>query len=216
LILQAEKYEAADGPAHSMEPAFAGDRGSKAAQHSHAESGHHHDDSEWKPRDGWQRAAFTFGANLVMGMSYGLVLVAVFLLWREPKNVAAGLAYGIAGFAIFFVAPGLGLPPELPGTAAADLTARQEWWLLTAAATAVGLLLLFSHAQVWVRALALLLIIAPHLIPAPHPAVEGSLVPAALQQEFRVATLVGNALFWLALGLASAWTFRKLASAADA
>jgi predicted cobalt transporter CbtA len=61
-----------------------------------------------------------------------------------------------------------------------------------------------------VRALALALIIAPHLIAAPHPAVEGSLAPAALQKEFRLATTVGNALFWLALGVVSTLTFRKL------
>ena len=222
LILKAEKYEEAGEARQAVEADEPEHHSRGAAEHVHDESGHadgpahhdepwhHHEDSGWKPRDGWPRAAFTLGANLLMGMSYALVLVAVFLLWREPKNVAAGLAYGIAGFLVFFVAPGLGLPPELPGTAAADLTARQEWWLLTAALTATGLLLFLSSKRLWARAIALALIIAPHLIAAPHPAVEGSLAPASLQQEFRVATTVGNALFWLALGFASAWTFRKL------
>jgi cobalt transporter subunit CbtA len=213
LILQAETYEEAAEAASAAHHEESEHHHDESEQH-HDGAGHHHDDSEWKPHDGVQRTAFTFGANLVMGMSYALVLVAVFLLWREPKNLAAGVAYGIAGFVVFFVAPGLGLPPELPGTAAADLTARQEWWLLTAALTAAGLLLLFSRTRPWIRALGLALIIAPHVIAAPHPAVEGSLAPAALQKEFRLATTVGNALFWLALGVVSALTFRKLSRSA--
>jgi cobalt transporter subunit CbtA len=213
LILQAETYEEASEVTQPP-AATAASVGAHAAasehDHHHDGSGHHHDDDGWKPRDGWQRSAFTLAANLVMGMSYGLVLVAVFLMWRAPKNAAAGIAYGLAGFGVFFIAPALGLPPELPGTAAADLTARQEWWLFTAALTAVGLLLFFSQARAWVKVLALALIVAPHLVDAPHPAVEGSLAPAALQTQFRLATTVSNALFWLALGLASAWTFRRL------
>jgi adenosylcobinamide kinase/adenosylcobinamide-phosphate guanylyltransferase len=47
--------------------------------------------------------------------------------------------WGLAGFAVFTLAPGLGLPPELPAMPAADLLARQVWWIGTAAATAIGL-----------------------------------------------------------------------------
>src|SRR5262249_42198744 len=120
----------------------------------------------------------------------------------------------IAGFCVFFVAPGLGLPPELPGTASAELTARQEWWVMTAGATAAGLILFFSRVPLWVRALAIPLIVAPHLVPAPHPAVEASLAPEALQSRFRIATGAGNAIFWLSLGAAAAAAFRKSGLAA--
>jgi cobalt transporter subunit CbtA len=156
---------------------------------------------------------FTFGANLLMGVGYAFVLVAFYLLWREPKSALWGAAYGLAGFVVFFAAPGMGLPPELPGTAAAELTVRQEWWVLTAVATGAGLILFFSISKWWVRVLALALLVAPHLIPAPQPAVQASLAPEELQSRFRLATTLCNAVFWLSLGLASSIAFRKMVPA---
>jgi cobalt transporter subunit CbtA len=197
LILQGETYE---------------DAAEAASAHHEAESPSaeaHHDENEWKPQDGWQRTLFTFGANLLMGVGYSFVLVALYLLWREPKNTLGGALYGLAGFIVFFAAPGLGLPPELPGTAAAELSMRQQWWAMTAVATAAGLFLFFSQRRWWVRILAVAIIVAPHLVPAPQPAVEASLAPAELQSQFRLATTVCNALFWLSLGLASGMAFRK-------
>jgi cobalt transporter subunit CbtA len=198
LILQGETYEEAA-------EASAGHHESESPN-----SAHHHDADAWKPQDGWQRTLSTFAANLLMGVGYSFVLVAVYLLWREPRSTLAGALYGLAGFLVFFAAPGLGLPPELPGTAAAELTSRQQWWAMTAVATAAGLFLFCSQPRWWMRVLALGIIVAPHLIPAPHPAVESSLAPAELQSRFRLATTVCNALFWLSLGMASGGAFRRL------
>ena len=53
--------------------------------------------------------------------------------------------WGLAGFAVFTIAPGLGLPPELPGVPAAPLLSRQIWWVTAVLATAAacsGLLVL--------------------------------------------------------------------------
>jgi cobalt transporter subunit CbtA len=197
LILQGETYEDAAEAAAT----HAGSAGSNIE--------HHHDEGAWKPQDGVERTLFTFAANLLMGVGYAFVLVALYLLWREPRSALSGAAYGVAGFVVFFAAPGLGLPPELPGTAAAELTARQEWWVLTAAATAAGLLLFFSAPRGWARILALAIIVAPHLIPAPQPAVAASLAPAELQGRFRLATALCNAVFWLSLGIASSVMFRR-------
>jgi cobalt transporter subunit CbtA len=209
LILQGEVYEdAAEAAPHSHVGHEAGEHGGEA--HEETAGGHHHDENEWKPEDGWQRTLFTFGANLVMGVGYAFVLVALYLLWREPRNILTGALYGIAGFLVFFGAPSLGLPPELPGTAAAELSIRQEWWAMTAVATAVGLFLVFSQSRWSMRILGIAIVIAPHFVPAPQPAVEASLAPAELQSQFRVATTVCNAVFWLALGVASGVAFRKL------
>jgi cobalt transporter subunit CbtA len=198
LILQGETYEEA----------------AEALPHHHeaeaANTGHHHDEDEWKPQNGWQRTLLTFAANLLLGVGYAFVLVALYLLWREPKNALGGALFGLAGFAVFFVAPALGLPPELPGTAAAELGSRQQWWAMTALASAAGLILLFSRTPWWTRIFALALLVAPHLIPAPHPVVESSLAPADLQSRFRLATAVCNAIFWLSLGVASGIAFQKL------
>jgi cobalt transporter subunit CbtA len=207
--------EVAVGEAHDADAHHEG-ANSEATEHHHdqaheaAAGGHHHDANEWKPEDGWQRTLFTFGANLLMGVGYAFVLVAVYLLWREPRNLLGSTLYGVAGFLVFFAAPGLGLPPELPGTAAAELSVRQEWWAMTAVATAVGLFLMFSQKSWLMRIVGIAIVIAPHFVPAPQPAVESSLAPAELQSQFRVATTVANALFWVALGVASGAMFRKL------
>lgn len=207
LILQAETFEeAAEHHADTAHmPADA------QAAHSHE---HHHDADEWKPDDGLQRTLFTLTSNAVMGVGYALLLVGIYTLWRRPIGHLQGLAFGLAGFAVFFVAPGLGLPPELPGTEAAELDARQQWWLLAAAGTAIGLALLLLQSNIALRMLGIAIVVAPQLVGAPHPEVAGSLAPAALQQEFRHATLAGNAVFWLALGLVSAAAFRKFAGSA--
>jgi len=208
LILQAETYE---------QPAASGDVDAHEHSHEHGESGtsaaaheHHHDAEEWKPQDGWQRTAFTLAANLLLGFGYAMALLAVYLLWREPRNVAYGAIYGIGGFLVFFLAPSLGLPPELPGTAAAELIVRQSWWAMVAVATAAGLLLLFSRVTWKVRALGLALIVAPHFIAAPQPEMAGSLAPGTLQSQFRVAATLSNAIFWLLLGLVSTAAFRRM------
>jgi cobalt transporter subunit CbtA len=197
LILQAEVYEDAAEASPSHEAV-------------EAPSGHHHDESDWKPENGWERRLFTLGANLLMGLGYAFVFVAVYTLWRYPTSAGMGLLWGLAGFIVFFAAPGLGLSPELPGTAAAELSARQMWWAGTAAATALGLALIFGASRWWLRVGGAALVIAPHLVAAPHLAVERSLAPEELQRHFRWVTTACNALFWLVLGLVSSITFRKL------
>lgn len=219
LILQAETYESsAPEQAHaSHEHAHDHDHDhghdpSHDDDHAHAGSaGHQH--GEWTPADGGERLLYTLAANVVMGVAYALLLLATYSLWRRPDNIAEGLLFGLAGFAAFFAAPGLGLPPSLPGTALADLFARQQWWLSAALATAVGLALLFAQKNPALRLLGVIVAIVPHLLGAPRPAAAGSVAPADLQTQFRLATTVGNALFWLALGAASAFALRKFSDA---
>lgn len=196
LILQAETYESAApvAEAHEHAPGVAAD--------------HHHDSEAWSPEDGWQRVLSTTGGNLVVAVGFALILAALYTL-RAPKTVVSGALWGLGGFAVFCLAPTLGLPPELPGTAAADLAQRQAWWVGTAAATAAGLgLIAFAHNWLF-KALGVVLLVVPHVIGAPQPEVHEMLAPEALEAEFKVASLLTNAAFWLALGLISAWLFRR-------
>ncbi|MNT17005.1 putative cobalt transporter subunit CbtA [compost metagenome] len=65
-------------------------------------------------------------------------------------------------------------------------------------------------AQNWLlKALGVVLLVVPHVIGAPQPQVHEMLAPEALEAEFKVASLLTNAAFWLALGLISAWLFRR-------
>lgn len=194
LILEAESYE-------SAEP---------VAEHSHAANAahDHHDADAWAPQNGVQRTLFTGLSNLVVAAGFALMLAGLYSL-RAPGRTWQGLLWGLAGFATFNLAPAIGLPPELPGTAAADLLLRQYWWIGTAASTAAGLALLAFGGQWWLRILGLLLLPLPHLLGAPQPEVHESLAPAALSEHFIYASLLVNALFWIALGLISAWLFNR-------
>lgn len=120
-----------------------------------------------------------------------------------------GMLWGVAGYITFCLAPAAGLPPELPGTMAADLSLRQDWWGATALATATALtLLVFSRHGFW-RLAALVLIAAPHLVGAPQPADLHALAPDELQAQFRMASLLVNAVFWVVLGGLSGWWLWK-------
>ncbi|MEW6039292.1 MAG: CbtA family protein [Pseudomonadota bacterium] len=160
------------------------------------------------PRYDRPRVLATAVGNAILGIGYGLILTGLYA-WRRPQGMAQGLVWGLAGFAVFFAAPSLGLLPELPGDFAAELGARQSWWLATALCTAGGLGLAFLEERRPLRLLGGLLLALPHLIGAPHPALGGGPAPEILRVQFRLATLLSNALFWALLGVVSAALFRR-------
>jgi cobalt transporter subunit CbtA len=196
IILKAEVYE--EAAQHAAAPAHAHDHAAAAEQ-----------PAAWSPADGAERIAYTLLADLLAGVAFALLLAAGFALrggeigWRE------GVFWGLAGFAAFTLAPGLGLPPEVPGTESAPLLSRQLWWLITAAATGGGLALLaFTRQAVWVL-IAAILILAPHLYGAPQPAEHASAAPAALARQFVVTATIASFLFWLVLGAATGFFYRR-------
>ncbi|GLK87237.1 CbtA family protein [Pseudomonas turukhanskensis] len=203
LILKGETFESAEPATEHV-----------VAEHSHAAGApaheHEHSSEAWSPEDGWQRVLSTTGGNLVVAVGFALMLAGLYTL-RAPGRTRDGLFWGLAGFATFCLAPSLGLPPELPGTAAADLQLRQYWWIGTATGTAVGLaLMVFAHHWA-VKIVGAVLLVIPHVIGAPQPEVHSSLAPEALEHQFIWASLITNALFWSALGLLSAWLYRRFA-----
>ncbi|MBI6633728.1 CbtA family protein [Pseudomonas paralactis] len=196
LILQAETYEKAP-----VATEVANEHGAGAAAHSH-------DAEAWEPEDGWQRVLSTTGGNLVVAVGFALMLAGLYTL-RAPTRTAQGLLWGLAGYATFVLAPTLGLPPELPGTAAADLTLRQTWWIGTAASTAAGIALIVFGRNGLLKVLGVAILAVPHVIGAPQPQVHSMLAPEALEAQFKIASQLTNVVFWLALGLISAWLFRR-------
>ncbi len=84
---------------------------------------------------------------------------------------------------------------------AAELGGRQVWWWGTVAATAAGLALIAFHRSLPMVALALALIVAPHVIGAPQPVDHETLIPKGLHHQFVVAVTAANLVFWAVLGV---------------
>lgn len=226
IIARAEIYEKAaedaqqmPALAHTHDHAAAGttlnmDHHSVAAR-STPEMGHGSSAPEWEPKNGLERTLYTAFADMVTAIAFSLLLVAAFELRGRNMDWRTGLFWGLAGFAVFTLAPGLGLPPEVPGTAAAPLHARQVWWAATAAATAGGLALLFLQRRpIWVL-VGVVLLIAPHLYGAPQPAEYKSAAPEALAHEFIVITTTTSLLFWIVLGTLSGFFFDLLGRSSE-
>jgi cobalt transporter subunit CbtA len=164
----------------------------------------------WQPQAGLERAAYTALADVLAGIGFAFLLtgaIALASLRGYVVNARRGILWGATGFAVFALAPALGLPPLPPGIEAAELAQRQMWWIATAATTALGLgLIVFSRRLVY-GMIGLGLLMLPYAIGAPElPEVSGKM-PAALAAEFVVASLTTAGVFWLVLGALSGWLY---------
>ena len=218
IILHAEKYE--NAPANSTSGGASHHGALKTGlsltspAHAHGPEAAAEEAEGWGPEDGFERTAYTALANVLTGVGFALILVACFALSGRNVTGREGLLWGIAGFGIVSLAPSLGLPPEVPGAMAAELTARQGWWFLCVGATAAGLWVMAFRSGVAWMALGIVLIAAPHLIGAPHPAELGGNVPPELAAHFVAASLVTAAIFWVAVGWLSGTLWDRFKSAA--
>jgi cobalt transporter subunit CbtA len=112
IILKAETYEKA------------AESSGAAATDGGATAEHQHEAEAWEPADGFERTAFTVLADVLTGIAFGLLLTAAYALRGRAMDWRQGLFWGLAGFATFTLAPGLGLPPELPGAGRGSLLKR--------------------------------------------------------------------------------------------
>ncbi|TPK67160.1 MULTISPECIES: CbtA family protein [unclassified Mesorhizobium] len=211
LILKAEVYEQAGGGHHhdhtapaptdnnAMNSAAPAGNAMSSAAPAAAEAVPAEEEG-WAPADGFERFAFSVLANIVTGIGFALVLVAVSEFAGGIGNWRQGVFWGLAGFAVFTLAPGLGLPPELPAMPAAELLPRQIWWTATVAATAIGLALIAFPKSLPLAILGVVLIVAPHIVGAPQPDSFETPIPEGLHHQFVVAVTVTNLVFWLVLG----------------
>jgi cobalt transporter subunit CbtA len=213
LILKAEVYEKAGGGHHhdhAAAPAATDTNAMSTAAPSDGamstaapvEAVAPAEDEGWAPADGFERFAFSVVANIVTGIGFALVLVAVSEFAGGIGNWRQGVFWGLAGFAVFTLAPGLSLPPELPAMPVADLMPRQIWWLATVIATAIGLALIAFRTSAPLTVLAVVLIVAPHIVGAPQPESFETAIPEGLHHQFVVGVTMTNLVFWLVLGAA--------------
>lgn len=204
IIIEAERYESGVG-AHDH-AAFA----VEAQDSGVVTSTQGEEAAAWAPTDGIERTVYTSLATAVIGVGFALVLLGAMVLAGVPIGARTGLAFGAAGFAAVALAPALGLPPEMPGSAAADLAGRQLWWFFAAAATAGGIAALLLATHVAIRIAGVVLIALPHIVGAPHPDAYASTAPAELAAHFAAASLAVTAVFWAVLGSASGAIYHRL------
>lgn len=211
IIESAERFESAPAPA----AAPSGENAGQSAQAS---------EDAWAPVDGAERTGFTLLANMLSATGLALVVLAAIIASLRISAAAAnrldwrhGLLWGIAGYTVFFLAPALGLPPEIPGAVAAPMESRQLWWIFAVVSTAAGLAGAAFGKSPW-RWAALVLLIVPHLVGAPHPSTEmfAGQPPAAiaelteLARQYIGATAIANGALWLTLGLISVWAVPRI------
>jgi cobalt transporter subunit CbtA len=204
LIIQAETFEGS------------GEEVAAAPAHEHAPGAeaHAHDGEEWGPADGIERNGLTVIFTVLTGFGFALLLVAASEIAGGLKGWHQGMLWGLAGFAVFTLAPGLGLPPELPAMPAAEVVPRQIWWVGTAAATAAGLALIVFGRSPLLAILGIVLIVAPQFIGAPQPDSYETPIPESLHHSFMVASIMVSFLFWVLLGGLAGWLRPRLADRA--
>lgn len=220
IIHAAERFETSQT---SIDPGTRAALGhAPSYQHvDHDNGGHVHRDSGWKPSSGAQRIGFTVLSNVLTAFGFALIMLAVMAMALRRGAVTDldwhyGLIWGASGYAVFFVAPALGLPPEIPGVVTAPLGARQLWWVLSVMCAVVSLACIAFGKSLW-RWAVLALLAVPYLVGAPHspmnPFAQRGSTDAVelgqLAQRFVWATALANALFWLALGSVSGWVTRR-------
>ena len=160
----------------------------------------------------WARHAMTVGFNVVTYVGFGFLLLAA-MAFAELRGLTTitpkqGIIWGLAGFIAIQLAPAIGLPPELPGTPAAEIGPRQMWWLGTLVASSLGLwIIAFGRGFMALGGVVLLLI--PHIIGAPHLDAFWGVAPPELSAEFVTLSLGCAAAGWTALGFLCSWFWTR-------
>ncbi len=160
----------------------------------------------------WLRQASTALTMIITYCGYGLVLAAGIAAanhFGKPVRRPEGLLWGLAGFAAFSLAPAMGLEPELPGIEAADLAARQFWWMLSAGATAAGLALMAYGTGVMPRLAAVALLAIPHIIGAPQLTELTGILPPELSARHAARSLGVGLVAWVSLGGLVQWLWSR-------
>lgn len=147
------------------------------------------------------------GLSIVFTMliytGYGLILTALMSLAANRGaeiNARTGLIWGLAGFIAVHFAPGLTLPPEVPGVAAGDVYERQIWWFATVASASVAMWLIAFRRNWGFWGAAVALLVAPHIIGAPKPDVFTGPVPPEIGALFAARAFGLGMAAWVMLG----------------
>lgn len=215
LIIEAEEYESGhkfhfagvpEAPGHH-ESGLDAQGGEQGHDHMHAHG-------NTKEESAFARSARTALSTTLTSLGYAFVLVAGFgVAARRGVELTArsGMVWGVGAFCAVVLAPSLGLPPELPGSAGAPLAARQLWWVGTVLASGAGIIAIAFGKNWAVWGVGIVLLALPHMIGAPMPEAYGGVVPPEMQGEFVGRSIGVSAIGWVLLGLIGgyAWARQK-------
>ncbi len=168
------------------------------------------------PPQNLSRHLLTAAFNVVTFTAYALILLA-FIALVEMRGQAVtpylGILWGLAGFCAVQLSPAIGLPPELPGTIAAELVPRQIWWLATVLATGLAIgLIAFTRSPILLL-IAVVLLIAPHIVGAPQLDTYSGVAPPELSALFATRSLGVAAASWVSLGFLTAYFWTRTRNA---
>lgn len=208
VLLEGEEYETGAKVHYAGVPST-----STAAEATESNAATEAEDSgDEEPENLLARHSMTLVVNLITYTGFGLVMVAGFgLASRFGISVTwrSGLVWGLAGFIAMHLIPAVGLPPELPGTPAADLAARQFWWKATVAAAVAGLSLLSFGRNLLYAGLGVVLILAPLVIGAPELPEFSGIAPPELSALFVARSLAVACAAWAALGAVAGYVWDR-------
>lgn len=190
LIVEAERYETGmlvlPGSA-TVAPEVAEDHSGSAAPET----------------SGLSRATLTVLFLTLTWSGFGLLAASGVATAKAiaPERPISVLGIAMAGFATAALAPALGLPPELPGMPAADLEARQLWWVWSVAsmvaAVAIGVRFQFWAAQL----VALAVAASPHIFGAPSAPLAAATIPPDLAAHYVARVLGVSFAGWLVMAI---------------
>ncbi|MCA0042329.1 CbtA family protein [Celeribacter litoreus] len=149
------------------------------------------------------RHTTTFTSNLVVYTGFGLLMVVGFAFaesFGRKIDARTGLIWGLCGFAAVHLATAFGLPPKLPGMVAADIVARQVWWIGTIIATLIGLGLIGYGRGIAVILMGFVIILIPHILGAPTLDTYFGVAPPELAGLYVARSLGVAAISWAVLG----------------
>lgn len=143
---------------------------------------------------------------------YAFVLVAA-MSFAESRGAVitarTGIIWGLAGFLVAHLAPGFTLSPEVPGVAAADVGARQVWWWATVATAGIGVWLI-AFGQNWIAwGVAVILLLAPHVIGAPEPDTFTGPVPTEIGALFASRAFGVGMAAWVMVGCFAGYFWQR-------
>lgn len=176
---------------------------------AHATEGdedHAHDTSQSDS----QRALLTLVAMVLTFIGFALVIAAAGAASGSLQGWRSGLLWGLAGFIAFTVAPGIGLPPELPAMPAAELEARQVWWVAAVFCSAVGMAIIYRFRDsAAIVVLGAIIALVPHVLGAPQVAEMTSPIPADLHSNFVGLTIAVSFVSWSVMGMMLGWIWKR-------